>query len=60
MLAAWIAGFALYQWLHPVGPTWWTDAIGEGAGLDLGATLPSFGVSLALGLAVATLGRRRF
>ena len=60
MLAAWIAGFALYQWLHPVGPSWWTDLIGEGAGLDLGATLPSFAVSVALGLAVATLGRRRF
>jgi nucleobase:cation symporter-1, NCS1 family len=60
MLAAWIAGFALYQWLHPVGPSWWTDAVGEGAGLDLGATLPSFAVSLVLGLAVATLGKRRF
>jgi nucleobase:cation symporter-1, NCS1 family len=60
MLGAWIAGFALYQWLHPVGPSWWTDAIGEGAGLGIGATLPSFAVSLALGLAVAALGRRRF
>ena len=60
MLAAWIAGFALYQWLHPVGPSWWTDALGDGAGLDIGATLPSFAVSVALGLAVATLGRRRF
>ena len=59
MLAAWIAGFALYQWLHPVGPSWWTDALGDGAGLGLGATLPSFAVSLALGLAVATVGRRR-
>ncbi len=60
MLAAWIAGFAAYQWLHPVGPSWWTDAIGDGADLGIGATLPSFAVSLALGLAVATLGRRRF
>jgi nucleobase:cation symporter-1, NCS1 family len=60
MLAAWIAGFALYQWLHPVGPSWWTDLIGDGAGLELGATLPSFAVSVVLGLAVATLGRRRF
>ena len=59
MLAAWIAGFALYQWLQPVGPSWWTDALGDGAGLDIGATLPSFAVSVALGLAVATLGRRR-
>jgi putative hydroxymethylpyrimidine transporter CytX len=60
MVAAWIAGFALYQWLHPVGPSWWTDAIGDGVDLGVGATLPSFALSLALGLAVATLGRRRF
>jgi NCS1 family nucleobase:cation symporter-1 len=60
MLAAWIAGFALYQWLLPVGPSWWTDLLGEGAALGIGATLPSFVVSFALGLAVATLGRRRF
>jgi putative hydroxymethylpyrimidine transporter CytX len=60
MLAAWIAGFAAYQWLHPVGPSWWTDAIGDGAELGIGATLPSFAVALVLGLAVATLGRRRF
>ena len=60
MIAAWIAGFALYQWLHPVGPSWWTDVIGEGAELGIGATLPSFALSFALGLAVATLGRRRF
>ena len=60
MLAAWIAGFALYQWLHPVGPSWWTDAIGEPPDYGIGATLPSFVVSFALGLAVAALGRRRF
>ena len=28
MLIAWIAGFAVYQWLQPVGPAWWTDAGG--------------------------------
>ena len=60
MIAAWIAGFALYQWLHPVGPSWWVDALGEPPGLGIGATLPSFVVTLALGLAVATLGKRRF
>ena len=59
MLAVWIGGFALYQWLHPAGPAWWTDALGEGAGLGFGATLPTFAVSFAAGLAVATLGRRR-
>ena len=46
MLAAWIAGFALYQWLHPVGPSWWTDAIGDPPDYGIGATLPSFVVSL--------------
>ena len=55
-----IAGFAVYQWLQPVGPSWWTDLLGEGADLGLGATLPSFAVSVVLGLAVATLGQRRF
>jgi putative hydroxymethylpyrimidine transporter CytX len=60
MLAAWIAGFALYQWLHPVGPSWWTDALGEPPDYGIGATLPSFVVSVALGYAVATLGKRRF
>jgi len=60
MIAAWIAGFALYQWLHPVGPSWWVDALGEPPDLGIGATLPSFVVTFALGLAVATLGKRRF
>ena len=26
-LVAWVAGFALYQWLSPVGPSWWTDLV---------------------------------
>ncbi|MDX6398810.1 MAG: nucleobase:cation symporter, family [Gaiellaceae bacterium] len=60
MIAAWFAGFALYQWLHPVGPSWWVEAIGEPRDLGIGATLPSFALSFALGLAIATLGRRRF
>jgi nucleobase:cation symporter-1, NCS1 family len=60
MLAVGIAGFALYQWLHPAGPEWWVDAIGAGAGLGFGATLPAFALSFALALAVAALGRRRF
>jgi purine-cytosine permease-like protein len=59
MIAAWIAGFALYQWLHPVGPSWWVDALPTPPDLGLGATLPSFVVSFVLALAVATLGKRR-
>ena len=61
MIAAWIAGFALYQWLNPVGPSWWTSAV-ERLGppdLRIGATIPSFALALALGAAVARLSRRR-
>jgi putative hydroxymethylpyrimidine transporter CytX len=59
MIGAWIAGFALYQWLHPAGPGWWVDLLPTPPDLGLGATLPSFVVSFVLGLAVATLGGRR-
>ena len=59
MLAAWIAGFALYQWLHPVGPSWWVDAIGEPPDLGIGATLPSFALSFVLAGAIALVGKRR-
>jgi putative hydroxymethylpyrimidine transporter CytX len=59
MIAAWIAGFALYQWLHPVGPSWWVDALGEPPDLGIGATLPSFALSLVLAGAVALAGNRR-
>ncbi len=59
MLAAWIAGFALYQWLHPVGPSWWVDTIGEPPDLGIGATLPSFALSFVLAGAIALVGKRR-
>jgi nucleobase:cation symporter-1, NCS1 family len=61
MIASWIAGFALYQWLHPVGPSWWVDLVDrlDPPDAGIGATLPSFALSLALGGAVAVLGRRR-
>ena len=59
-LLAWLAGFALYQWLYPNGPSWWVDLVER---LDpptwgIGATLPSFVLSFCLGIAVATLGRK--
>ena len=49
-LAAWIAGFALYQWLSPQGPSWWTDLV---AHLHPGhatwtASLPSFAAAFVL------------
>jgi purine-cytosine permease-like protein len=61
MIASWVAGFALYQWLHPVGPSWWVDLVErlDPPDAGIGATLPSFALSLALGGAVAVLGRRR-
>ena len=65
-LAAWVAGFALYQWIHPTGPAWWTDLVGgaPGAGeLTVGASLPAFALAFALYAGVrsahAPLGRRR-
>jgi NCS1 family nucleobase:cation symporter-1 len=61
MMISWFAGFALYQWLHPVGPSWWVDVVErlDPPDAGIGATLPSFALSLALGGAVAVLGRRR-
>ena len=63
---AWAAGFALYQWIHPTGPEWWTEVLAEvpGAGeVTIGASLPAFGLAFLLYASVrsahAPLGRRR-
>ncbi len=51
-LGAWLAGFVLYQWLSPAGPGWWTSLVAHthpGLGA-IGGSLPSFGLSLLLGL----------
>jgi putative hydroxymethylpyrimidine transporter CytX len=58
MVAAWVAGFCLYQWLAPVGPTWWTSLVERTHPHALpwgGASLPSFAAAfvLALGLGAA-------
>jgi len=56
MIVAWIAGFALYQWLSPVGPNWWLNLVDRThpAPWDFTASVPSFAVSFALaGLALA-------
>ena len=60
MVGAWIAGFALYQWLHPGRPVVVDGRIGEPPDYGIGATVPSFAVSFALALAIAALGKRRF
>ncbi len=60
LVAAWLAGFALYQWLYPTGPSWWTDLVSELNPPDwgIGATVPSFLVAFAVAGAVAALSRR--
>jgi putative hydroxymethylpyrimidine transporter CytX len=60
LLAAWLAGFAFYQWLHPIGPEWWTDLLAETnpPGLGIGATLPSFALAFAAAGAVGYVSRR--
>ncbi len=60
-IAAWIAGFALYQWLYPTGPAWWVDLVErlDPPAWGIGATVPSFLTSFALAGAVTTVARRR-
>jgi purine-cytosine permease-like protein len=60
LVAAWIAGFALYQWLYPTGPSWWVDAVAKLNPPDwgVGATVPSFLVAFAIASLVAALSRR--
>ena len=53
-VAAWLAGFALYQWLSPVGPGWWTSVVEHAHPEALpfgGASLPSFAAAFALATA---------
>jgi putative hydroxymethylpyrimidine transporter CytX len=60
MVAAWLAGFALYQWLYPQGPGWWVDLVErlDPPSLSIGATLPSFALSFAAAGALALWSRR--
>jgi hypothetical protein len=60
-ILAWLVGFAVYQWLSPVGPSWWTSIVahthpGQGA---LGGSLPSFAASFLVALLVAPAHRLR-
>jgi nucleobase:cation symporter-1, NCS1 family len=60
LIAAWAAGFALYQWLFPTGPSGWVEQVER---LDppewsIGATVPSFLVSFVLAMAVTAVQRR--
>ncbi len=60
LVAAWLAGFALYQWLFPTGPSWWVDGVERLSPPDwgIGATLPSFLVSFALAGVITAWSRR--
>jgi purine-cytosine permease-like protein len=61
MVGAWLAGFALYQWLYPQGPGWWTRIVGHTHPHALpwgGASLPSFAVAFALAALARLLARR--
>jgi putative hydroxymethylpyrimidine transporter CytX len=60
LIAAWIAGFVLYQWLFPTGPGWWVDLVEKlnPPAWGIGATVPSFLVSFAVAGIVAAVSRR--
>ena len=59
-VGAWLAGFALYQWLSPLGPSWWTDLLERTSPpeLSIGSTIPSFATSLALAVLAGAAVRR--
>jgi purine-cytosine permease-like protein len=63
-LVAWLVGFGLYQWLSPVGPSWWTRLVAHThpQSVSFTASLPSFAAAFALTLvfrSVAVAARRR-
>ena len=60
LVAAWVAGFAVYQWLFPTGPSWWVDEVQRlhPPQWGIGATVPAFLVSFAVAGVAAVLGRR--
>jgi NCS1 family nucleobase:cation symporter-1 len=61
LVGAWLAGFALYQWLHPLGPAWWTDLLNKTnpPSAHIGSSLPSFALAFALAAVAILVGRRR-
>src|SRR5437763_6131842 len=61
LLAVWIVGFCLYQWLAPVGPPWWTSLAPHTSPghSDWTASLPSFAAAFGLTLAFRALDSAR-
>jgi putative hydroxymethylpyrimidine transporter CytX len=61
MVAAWLTGFCVYQWLYPQGPSWWTGLVAHTSPHALpwgGASLPSFLVAFGLAALARALSRR--
>jgi putative hydroxymethylpyrimidine transporter CytX len=62
LLLAWLAGFAVYHWIFPTGPSWWVDFVERirppTAGLDaIGSSIPSFLVAFTLAAAAEVAAR---
>ncbi len=62
-LLPWAAGFIVYHWIAPTGPSWWTDAVATVAGTPLAgdapwlpASVPSFVAAFLLSLLVLRTG----
>ena len=62
-IIAWLAGFGLYQWLSPVGPSWWTSLVRHThpGNVTFTASLPSFALAFLLtaGLTLAARATAR-
>jgi putative hydroxymethylpyrimidine transporter CytX len=62
LLLAWLVGFAVYQWIFPIGPGWWVNLVERvrppTGGLDaIGSSIPSFVVAFALAAAAEVAAR---
>jgi nucleobase:cation symporter-1, NCS1 family len=60
LVAAWLAGFCLYEWLSPYGPAWWISLVEKThphASPWGGASLPAFALSFVLALGLGRLRR---
>ncbi len=57
LVGAWLAGFALYQWLEPVGPGWWTNLVAHThpGTVHIGGSLPSFAAAFGLTLVLSSM-----
>ena len=59
-IVSWLAGFSFYQWLAPVGPSWWTRVVAHAHPHALpwgGASIPSFAAAFVLTFALGAVFR---